>query len=507
MTAPTGPRLRVERDGAQSTIVAFAGKAIVVGCAPGCAVQIYGPDISPTQLRLAPDPEAGEITLQADPDGAVVTLNGRPVQEAVVRDGDEIVIGRFRLIVEGDDDDDESTLRPGARPDAADEVTLRPGSRVDGDLEAPAAGGGWAIGVPSGPSLPAALAVGGLATGAPHPEETLRSGISWDDLPPESFPDEIERHFEDQRTAEADFRAGAFWQRQDAWILPMALLAAAVGQGAVLAWAMSLPEPPALTRTASLQTERGETYLRLIMLAAPDPPPVLASIARRKTKRRRASASARPRGAGRSRRKAGGEAGGRARPSGGDRPESSAGDVGRLARALLDRQDDTVELASSGGGPVGAAGGARTAPPPDLSALGSGGAGAGAATPAGRAAGRGAKKGRRSRPAGVVGGMRTERFEVKGALSKKAVAKTIRGGRGKLRDCYAYRRTMGLRRGGRIQLVFTIGRGGRVDKVRSVDFINDAKLDTCVKRVFSKMRFPNPKGGTVDVRYALVFQP
>lgn len=91
-------------------------------------------------------------------------------------------------------------------------------------------------------------------------------------------------------------------------------------------------------------------------------------------------------------------------------------------------------------------------------------------------------------------------------LSQGSVYNVITGGANDVEQCYrrALTSNPGLARELRVE--FVIGTDGTVNSEKIVDStLNNAQVEDCILGVFSKMKFPAPKGGEVMVTFPFVF--
>jgi hypothetical protein len=85
----------------------------------------------------------------------------------------------------------------------------------------------------------------------------------------------------------------------------------------------------------------------------------------------------------------------------------------------------------------------------------------------------------------------------------------MRGARGKFRHCYeeALRADHSLR--GKVYLQFNVNEEGLPYdiEIKSDSELQSAGLSSCLKKVVSRLRFPNRTGKTMAIKHPLVFSP
>ncbi|MFO0550094.1 MAG: VIT domain-containing protein [Polyangiaceae bacterium] len=105
--------------------------------------------------------------------------------------------------------------------------------------------------------------------------------------------------------------------------------------------------------------------------------------------------------------------------------------------------------------------------------------------------------------------VRSSATEVSGRLAPEVIQRVIRQNFGRLRVCYENAVLASPTLGGRIGVVFVIGRDGAVDSVEvdsaSTTLLTTDPLRTCLRDTFLQMNFPAPEGGIVRVYYPLSF--
>ncbi len=95
-----------------------------------------------------------------------------------------------------------------------------------------------------------------------------------------------------------------------------------------------------------------------------------------------------------------------------------------------------------------------------------------------------------------------------GTISTQDIQVTIRADLKAIRSCYERELAKSPGLGGRLEVQFTIGLDGRVSAVQDVSdqaFPNQ-KVTDCVTARFTKLHFPRPSGGAVNVKYPFVFK-
>lgn len=95
-----------------------------------------------------------------------------------------------------------------------------------------------------------------------------------------------------------------------------------------------------------------------------------------------------------------------------------------------------------------------------------------------------------------------------GSLPKEDIVKTIRGDLKALRLCYERELTKAPTLEGKVVVEFLIGADGKVRSAEDASYepFPSAKVTACVLARFKAMKFPQPNGGEVIVRYPLVFK-
>jgi hypothetical protein len=94
-----------------------------------------------------------------------------------------------------------------------------------------------------------------------------------------------------------------------------------------------------------------------------------------------------------------------------------------------------------------------------------------------------------------------------GKLSKADVFKVISKNQAKINACYERQLMKSPNLSGKLTISWLIKPNGRVSNAKQVlSSIKSAPLKKCILGVFKKMRFPKPKGGSVKIKYPLVFQ-
>ena len=115
----------------------------------------------------------------------------------------------------------------------------------------------------------------------------------------------------------------------------------------------------------------------------------------------------------------------------------------------------------------------------------------------------------RSRPGRVRGKVRSVRAlaKVRGSLSKAEVYKVISRATGRIQRCYEKQLMRSKKKlSGKITAQWDIKTNGRVAGTRVVlNTLGNAKVASCVLGVIRGLRFPRPKGGSVNVKYPFIF--
>ncbi len=94
----------------------------------------------------------------------------------------------------------------------------------------------------------------------------------------------------------------------------------------------------------------------------------------------------------------------------------------------------------------------------------------------------------------------------KGQLDPAEIRRVVQADRPKYQQCYEAALTKSPTLAGKVSVHFIVGVDGSVASAEnSGSTLADAKVVDCVVQAFSKLRFPAPKGGTVDIVYPLDF--
>ena len=94
-----------------------------------------------------------------------------------------------------------------------------------------------------------------------------------------------------------------------------------------------------------------------------------------------------------------------------------------------------------------------------------------------------------------------------GSLSKAQIFKVISQHQAKISACYERQLMRDPNLSGKLTVSWKINAQGRVEGVKQIlSSISNAAMKKCVFGVIEKMRFPQPKGGKVKVKYPFVFQ-
>lgn len=97
-------------------------------------------------------------------------------------------------------------------------------------------------------------------------------------------------------------------------------------------------------------------------------------------------------------------------------------------------------------------------------------------------------------------------MNVNGPLDKEIIRRMIRREIGAIRACYERELLKQPKLQGRLVVRFVIEPDGSVSEARAETSL-DPNVDTCVLARFQRMTFPKPDGGSVVVRYPVIFQP
>lgn len=97
---------------------------------------------------------------------------------------------------------------------------------------------------------------------------------------------------------------------------------------------------------------------------------------------------------------------------------------------------------------------------------------------------------------------------VSGRLPPEAIQRTVRQNHGRLRVCFERGvSATGMQLGDRVTVQFVIARDGSVSSVQALSDAGNSTLASCVASAFAGISFPQPEGGTVSVRYPVLFTP
>jgi len=109
---------------------------------------------------------------------------------------------------------------------------------------------------------------------------------------------------------------------------------------------------------------------------------------------------------------------------------------------------------------------------------------------------------------GIVGGVKGAEFSGSGYMSPAVIVRVLSQHVSAFQYCYNKALKNNPRLNGELKVKFLILLTGDVSK-RNIGFSGlaskDANLTSCVQRVFTRIRFPSPKGGEVLVNYPLHF--
>jgi hypothetical protein len=95
-----------------------------------------------------------------------------------------------------------------------------------------------------------------------------------------------------------------------------------------------------------------------------------------------------------------------------------------------------------------------------------------------------------------------------GRLAKEVIRRVVRRNMGQVKYCYESGLTKNPSLAGTVKVRFTIGTDGTVSSTRDAgSSLPDADVKACVLRAFSRMTFPQPQGGVVEVTYPVVLKP
>lgn len=93
-----------------------------------------------------------------------------------------------------------------------------------------------------------------------------------------------------------------------------------------------------------------------------------------------------------------------------------------------------------------------------------------------------------------------------GSLSKEDIDRVVRANKGGIRYCYEKELVRQPDLAGRVELSWTIGTDGKVEKAKALtSTLKSAAVEGCLSRVVLRWKFPAPKGGKVRVVYPFTF--
>lgn len=108
----------------------------------------------------------------------------------------------------------------------------------------------------------------------------------------------------------------------------------------------------------------------------------------------------------------------------------------------------------------------------------------------------------------ILGNIGEKDIEGEGTMSPNVIAKILAQHVGAFQYCYNRALQTNPKLAGEVKVRFTIKLDGLVEK-RNIGYsgsaARDPNLTSCIGRVFSRMKFPEPKGGEVIVNYPLNF--
>lgn len=97
--------------------------------------------------------------------------------------------------------------------------------------------------------------------------------------------------------------------------------------------------------------------------------------------------------------------------------------------------------------------------------------------------------------------------KIKGELDPGDVYRVIDGSIGKIQQCYERELRTKPSLSGKITFRWTVTEAGSVSGVREVtSTLGDPAVSACVQGVLRRLRFPKPKGGTVEIDYPFIFR-
>ncbi|MBU47111.1 MAG: hypothetical protein CL920_00255 [Deltaproteobacteria bacterium] len=112
-------------------------------------------------------------------------------------------------------------------------------------------------------------------------------------------------------------------------------------------------------------------------------------------------------------------------------------------------------------------------------------------------------------PSGVVVSRVNQTVPVAGSWGKNVIRRVIRGNVKRFKFCYERQLIAHPKLKGRVVMSFSIGKQGHVhDPKVASSTLKNQKVETCLQKAFSTLRFPQPPAGrSVKVRYPLTFHP
>ena len=117
-------RLVVYRNDKQELCVPIVESGASIGRDAGCAVQLSSPEVSKRHAFLQKTPQGWSIRDLGSRNGLLV--NGNRVQEAMLRNGDNLAIGPYTLVFDLDGSPHTPVIEIDLSPDAISQTMVAP---------------------------------------------------------------------------------------------------------------------------------------------------------------------------------------------------------------------------------------------------------------------------------------------------------------------------------------------------------------------------------------------